>query len=125
MIEIKSKGKFDKTIKFLGFLYKRDFLKKLDYYGRIGVEALSTSTPKDTGLTANSWGFSYKTYFNSIKLIWTNSNCTPDGTPIVFLVQYGHYNKGSFVEGKDFINPAIQPVFDFIAEDIWKEVHNA
>lgn len=125
MISFKVKGSFDKTTKFLGFIYRREFLDKLDEYGRIGVEALSRGTPVDSGVSAESWDYGIKTYFNKVVIYWTNSNTTPYGTPIVILVEYGHSAGGTYVQGKDFINPAIQPVFDYIAEDIWKEVVRA
>jgi len=125
MITIKSKGKFDKTTKFLNFLWNKEFLKKLDVYGEMGLKALESATPVDSGLTAVSWKFKCSTRYNKIYLYWINDNVTPDGTPIVILIEYGHSHDGYFVQGKDFINPAIQPVFDYIADDIWKEVGKA
>lgn len=125
MIKFKSKGSFDKTTRFLGFLYRRDFLKKLDSYGEMGVEALRSATPVDSGATADSWSYKVRTSPNSVKIYWINDNTTPDGTPIVILLQYGHGGYMGYVQGRDFINPVIEPVFNFIAEDIWKEVVHA
>lgn len=125
MITLKAKGSFDKTTKFLGFLFKKDFLKKLDSYGVMGVEALSSATPIDTGETASHWSYKVETGINRVKIYWINDHTTPNGTPIVILLEYGHGTRNGYVSGRDFINPAIQPVFDFISEDIWKEVVNA
>lgn len=126
MITFKSKGSFDKTTKFLGFIFRKEFLRKLDSYGQMGVDALSSATPMDTGKTKNSWSYKVRTGINKVKIYWINDNTTEDGTPIVILLEYGHgVNGGGFVQGIDFINPAIKPVFDFISEDIWKEVVNA
>lgn len=125
MIEIKQKGSFDKTIKFLNFLYKRDFLKNLDSMAREGVMALANATPVDTGETARSWDYEIFTSPNKIRIVWSNTNMT-DGVPVAILVQYGHTTEtGYWVEGNDFINPAIRPIFDQIAEDIWNEVTRA
>lgn len=124
MIKIKCSGNFDKTTKFLGFLYRKEFLNKLKDYGEMGLAALRDATPVESGESAKAWDFYYQTKLNSVKLVWTNDNVTPEGTPIVILVQYGHDNHGTWYSGRDFINPAIQPIFDFIAEDIWKEVVN-
>ena len=125
MITISSKGSFDNTYRFLGFLHRREYLKSLDSFGRMGVEALSSSTPKRTGKTAASWGYEIKRKLNSIQIIWTNSNLTTQNTPVAILIQYGHGTKsGAYVQGIDYINPALAPVFDDIADKIWKEVEN-
>ena len=90
-------------------------------YGKIGVEALETMTPKDAGKTAYEW--SYQIHNRGIS--WNNSNITPNGTPVAILIQYGHgTNSGGYVQGRDYINPALQPIFDKICEDIWREVQN-
>lgn len=125
MIKIVSKGKFDKTIRFLGFLYRRDFLDNLDRYAQQGVDALASATPVDTGKTAESWYYEIKKTPNRITIYWCNNNMA-EGTPIAILIQYGHgTGRGTYVQGRDYINPAIQPVFDHIAESIWREVTNA
>ena len=125
MIKIVQKGHFDKTIRFLGFLYKRDFIKNLNEYAKEGVEALSSNTPVDSGKTAASWYYRIKTSPNRIRIEWCNSNAAGN-TPVAILIQYGHATRdGYYVEGKDFINPAIEPVFNNIAKRIWSEVTSA
>lgn len=123
MINIKVKGDFKNAEKFFSRSKNSEFFKHLDEYGRKGVEALRIATPKDTGVTADSWEYEINTKHGEIQIAWTNSNKTKTGIPIVVLVQYGHgTGNGGYVVGRDFINPAIQPVFDAIAEDVWKEV---
>lgn len=125
MIEFNQRGNFDKSVKFLNFIYRRDFMKHLDGLAIEGQNALESATPIDTGLTARSWYYDIKTTRNQIKISWYNSNLT-NGVPVAILVQYGHATEtGYWVEGKDFINPAIRPVFDRIAEQVWGEVTNA
>lgn len=123
MITFSSKGSFNNTYKFLGFLHRRDYLKSLDQFGKKGVAALSAATPKRTGKTASSWGYEIENKLNSIKITWTNDNLTTQNTPVAVLIQYGHGTKsGVYVQGIDYINPALKPVFDNIADQIWKEV---
>ncbi len=125
MISIKQKGNFDKTNRFLGFLYRRDFYKVLDSYGRAGVQALSSATPVNTGETARDWYYEIHMSQNSVRIIWSNSNMT-EGIPVAILVQYGHATgNGYWVEGNDFINPAMRDIFDGIAEAVWEGVRNA
>lgn len=125
IIRIESKGDFARTRKFLKFLDKKDFLKALDKYGKMGVDALAAATPIDSGETAASWDYAVHTTNTGAYIVWTNSNVV-DNIPVAVLIQYGHATKnGGFVLGRDFINPAIQPIFDKIAEDVWKEVVNA
>lgn len=125
MIKITAKGSFNKTVKFLNFVYRKDFLDRLEQYGQIGVDALASATPVDTGKTAASWGYTVERTRDSVSIIWTNSN-VESGVPIAILIQYGHGTRnGGYVEGRDYINPAIQPIFDKISEEIWKEVVNA
>jgi len=94
----------------------------LNEYGRKGVEALKAATPRDTGLTAESWYYEIQRGEGLIRLSFNNSN-TNQGIPIAILIQYGHVTKnGGFVEGIDYINPALRPVFDELAEKLWKEV---
>lgn len=122
MITFKHEGNFDKTTKFLTGAKKIDFKNILESYGRQGVEALSSATPVDTGLTSKSWDYSVYVSKNYYSISWTNSN-TVNGIPIVILLQYGHGTRnGGYVQGKDFINPAIQPIMNDIAENVWKEV---
>lgn len=122
MITFKHRGNFDLTEKFFRGLKDKKYRPIFEKYGREGIRVLSSATPKDSGLTANSWDYQILTKRNGFDIYWTNSNMV-DGIPIVILLQYGHGTKsGSFVEGKDFINPAIKPIFDKIAENLWKEV---
>jgi len=122
MVYFEHRGNFKKTEKFLNSLQKRDFLRNLDKYGLEGVIALSEATPKDTAETAHAWDYEIVNEKGKAGLYWTNSNIE-DGVPIVILIQYGHATKnGGYIEGRDFINPAIQPIFDKIADNIWKEV---
>lgn len=122
MIVIKHKGNFNKTERFLNRISKVDFLRILEKYGREGVNALAAATPVDSGLTANSWYYEVKSSRDSYTITWGNSNVV-NGVPIAIVLQYGHATKnGGFVRGRDYINPAIQPIFDKIAEEAWREV---
>ena len=124
-ITIKAKGNFSKTYKHLNNLslfsaYK--LMGILEKYGDEGVKALQSTTPKDTGLTASSWSYSIKAEKDLITLSWNNSNVN-DGVPIAVLLQYGHgTGTGGYVEGVDYINPAMHPIFKQIADSAWKEV---
>lgn len=121
-VRFKSPGNFDKTNRFLKKLKEREFLKKLDEWGRMGVDALSSATPVDTGTTAASWSYEIHSSGNSTVIEWCNSN-TNKGISIALLIQYGHGTaSGGYVAGRDYINPAMKPVFDKIAEEAWKEV---
>lgn len=122
MIRFKQKGNFNRTKNFLDFLKKRKFLKSLDKYGRMGVEALSAATPVDTGLTANSWNYKIEKTNDHVAIIWTNSNIVK-GVPIAVILDYGHgTGGGGYVKGRHYISPAITPIFDAIADNAWKEV---
>lgn len=123
MVVIKQTGNFNNTDRFLSQSVKTNYRNILDRYGREGVEALASATPIDSGLTADSWGYEISiSPRGSYQISWTNSNVV-DGTPVVILLQYGHGTKnGGYVQGQDFINPAIRPIFDKIATDVWKEV---
>lgn len=124
-IKIVAKGDFKKTFKFLDGLVNRKFLNKLDYYGRKGVTALANATPKDSGLTASSWTYEIVEEQGKCSLVWKNSNIN-DGVPIAVILQYGHGTKnGGYVQGRDYINPALRPIFDEIAEGVWREVKNS
>lgn len=125
MIRISTSGNFDNTTKFLKFVKEKSQYRNLDKYGQIGVRALSGATPVDTGKTAASWYYEIADKNGKITIQWKNSNMIGQ-TPIVVLIQYGHATKnGHYVQGRDFINPAIQPIFDEIAENVWKEVQGA
>lgn len=122
MIKITHRGSLNKTENFVIKLSKRDYMKVLDYYGKLGVVALEEATPKDTGKTAASWDYKIIQNRSSCKIVFTNSNVV-EGYPIAILLQYGHgTGSGGWVEGRDYINPAIQPIFDEIANNMWKEV---
>ena len=119
-----SKGDWSETEKWLNRI--KDFKnadKVLDKYGREGVAALSAATPIDTGETASSWSYEVVQRPGSTALVFTNNSKTSTGIPIAILLQYGHGNgRGGYVQGRDYINPAVQPIFDEIANKAWKEV---
>ena len=123
MISIKTKGSFKNFDNFVKKIVNKDYERIIDKYARMGVKALADATPGDSGETAKSWDYEIHYTKGRTKIVWTNSNVTKSGTPVAILIQYGHYSKsGSFVQGTDFINPALRPVFKKLAEDIWKEV---
>lgn len=122
MIGFRHKGDFSKTTNFLKKHKNGVDLRSLEAYGRKGVEALKSATPVDTGLTASSWYYKIERTSTSVKLVFCNSNIQ-NGVPIAIILQYGHGTRnGGWVEGRDYINPAIQPVFDEIANNLWREV---
>lgn len=117
-----SKGDFNKTEKFLKKSLGRDYRYVLEKYGYKGVEALSAATPIDTGYTASSWGYEIQQDDNSISVVWANRNVR-NGVNIAVILQYGHGTRnGGYVVGRDYINPALQVVFDELAGAAWKEV---
>ena len=121
-IVFKHKGNLKKTTKFLERMVKEEYLNNLDKYGREGVQALSSATPVDTGKTAASWDYRIEETNSGTKIAWINSNVN-NGVNIAIILQYGHgTNHGGYVQGRDYINPAIRPIFDKIADDAWKEV---
>lgn len=121
-IRFKQRGDFKNTEKFLKKAQKNDFFSALEKYGRMGVSALESATPVDSGLTAGSWDYEIHQSHGSVTIYWTNDNVNK-GVPIAVILQYGHGTRnGGYVQGRDYINPAIQPIFDKIAEEVWKEV---
>ena len=123
VVTIKTKGSFKNFLSFSDKMLKRDYVKVLDRYAKKGLEALKANTPVDTGKTRDSWYYEIIQDKQSIKIVWKNSNVTSYGTPIVLFIQYGHYTKsGTFIQGIDFINPALKPIFSKIADNIWMEV---
>lgn len=123
MAAIVCTGSFNHTERFLRNAKKRDFYKNLDQYGRMGVEALSAATPVDTGTTAESWGYEIHESKGRVEIVWTNSNINDGWACVALLIQYGHgLPQGGYVEGIDYINPAMRPIFDKIADGVWKEV---
>lgn len=122
MITFSHKGDFSKTIKFLERAKKAIQLNDLDKYGQEGVAALASATPVDSGLTASSWHYTISNKNESITISFSNSNIQ-NGVPIAIILQYGHGTRnGGWVQGRDYINPAIQPIFDKIANNAWREV---
>ena len=122
MITFRQKGDFSKLTKYFERLKEVVKFGDLDKYGREGVAALSSATPKDTGLTADSWYYKIENKNGSAKITFNNSNIQ-NGVPIAIILQYGHGTRnGGFVEGIDYINPAIRPIFEKIANDAWREV---
>ena len=122
MITFKQKGNFSKLNRYLERAKEVAKIGILDKYGQAGVEALSSATPTDTGLTASSWYYKIERTKTYATIQFLNSNIN-DGVPIAVILQYGHgTGTGGWVEGRDYINPAIQPIFDKIANDAWKEV---
>ena len=122
MIVVKHKGDLSKTTKYLQRMSKFDCKKILERYAQEGVKALETATPVDTGLTAKSWGYEISIAKGSYSITFTNSNVI-DGVPIAIILQYGHGTRnGGWVKGVDYINPSLQPIFDKIANDAWREV---
>jgi hypothetical protein len=125
IISFETKGDFSKATSFLEKLKETVNLGDLDKYGRQGVEALKAATPRDTGKTAESWYYDIENGTNSVRISFYNSNTIKGGDsyPIALLIQYGHATRnGGFVEGRDYINPAIRPIFDEMAEAAWREV---
>ena len=119
------KGKpFEKTEAYLNKIRKAIDKLNLDSYGKQGVEALRDATPKDSGESADAWNYEVVRDKNGARLIFTNDHVVGYNTvPVVILIQYGHLTKGGvYIEGRDFINPAIAPIYDSIANKIWKEV---
>lgn len=122
MITIKQKGDFSKVTGYLEKIRGVAKLSLLDKYGREGVGALSSATPLGTGLTAGSWYYENERHNGSVIINFKNSHIN-DGVPIAIILQYGHGTRqGGWVQGRDYINPAIQPIFDRIVEEAWKEV---
>ena len=122
MISFRHKGDFSKLTKFLENSRKAVRHVDLDKYGRDGVAALSSATPIDTGLTASSWYYEISRGEDTTKITFCNSHTNQD-VMIAIILQYGHGTRnGGWVEGRDYINPAIQPIFDKIADSAWREV---
>ena len=122
VIRFKHKGDFSKTKRFLSRSRKITDLRFLDKYGKKGVEALSSATPVETGETANSWYYEIKRGENSVSITFCNSH-VHGGVPIALMLQFGHGTKnGGWVDGRDYINPAIQPIFDEMVNEAWREV---
>lgn len=125
MIKLSSKGDFSRTFKFLNSMQDFKVEHLLHKYGKEGVNALRNATPVDSGVTANSWSYELKISKESATIHWNNSHVNK-GVNIAVILQYGHgTGTGGYVQGRDYINPAIKPIFDKIAEEAWKEVTRA
>lgn len=125
MIRFVHKGNFKKTEKFLSAAQKGNFYRHLEEYGQRGVMALASMTPIESGKTALSWDYEIVHNAKGISIYWKNSNIQ-NGVNIAVILQYGHgTGTGGYVQGRDYINPAIRPIFDEIAEQVWKEVTTA
>lgn len=121
-ITFKQQGDFKKLTNFLEKAKSVVGVSMLDKYGKKGVDALAAATPKDSGLTASSWGYEIVIKNGVAKISFTNTNIQ-NGVPIAIILQYGHGTRnGGWVQGRDYINPAIQPVFDEILDEAWREV---
>lgn len=121
-IGFSSTGSFDNTEKWLKSVADGSIFKALEHYGQEGVDALRGMTPVESGLTANSWSYEIVQDASSWSIIWDNSH-VEDGVNIAVILQYGHGTGwGGYVQGRDYINPALQPIFDQIVADAWKAV---
>ena len=122
MIKIVQKGDFSKTTRFLQKAQKPLNISNLEALAREGVAALASATPVDSGLTASSWYYKIERTKGTVSINYYNSNIQ-NGVPIAIIIQYGHGTRnGGYVQGRDYINPAIQPIFDKIADTAWREV---
>lgn len=123
MFSVTHGGSFKNTEKFLSAVKKIDYRAILEKYGKAGVAALASATPIDSGLTANSWGYEIQVSSSKFSITWTNTNVI-NGVPVAILIQYGHGTQnGGYVQGRDYINPALRPIFEKISRDVWKEVN--
>lgn len=122
MIAFSQSGEFTITDKFLKKNNTQTSRAILNRYGAIGVQALANATPRDSGKSASSWRYEVVTNKGYASLRWLNDNVV-DGFPVVIMIHYGHGTKnGGYVQGRDFINPIVRPIFDRIAEELWKGV---
>lgn len=122
MISFRQKGDFSKLEKMLKNSFGRDYRRVLEQYGREGVAALAAATPKDSGKTASSWEYEITEKNGQLSVTWKNTNVN-DGVNIAVILQYGHGTRnGGYVQGIDYINPALRPIFEKMADAAWKEV---
>lgn len=125
MIQLEGRGDFRRTESFLKRMLRGGLYKNLSTFGQQGVNALASATPTESGLASNSWGYEVKVSKSSASITWTNSD-VENGFPVAIMLQYGYSTgTGGYVAGRDYINPAIKPIFDRIAEHVWKEVTSA
>ena len=124
-VTFKHRGSFRRSERFLNTIKGSRYLNILDRYGQMGVNALASATPKDTGKTASCWTYEIERNDKRTTISWLNTN-TNQNVNIAVILQYGHSTgSGGYVQGRDYINPAIQPIFDLIAQTAWKEVTGA
>lgn len=124
MIIVKQKGDFKKTEKFLKKSFGRKYIDILEKYAKQGVTTLSAATPINTGKTSDSWSYKIIQNKNGLSIVWENSNINKY-VNIALILQYGHATRnGGYVNGIDYINPALKPIFDKMAEAAWREVTN-
>ena len=122
MITVKHKGNFNHFESFCNRMLKRDYLNVLSYYADLGVEALKAATPTDSGKTADGWDYEIISESKKTTLYFTNSH-EENGVNVAILLIYGHGTRGGgYVEGIDFVSPALRPVFQDLADAMWKEV---
>lgn len=125
MIRFRHKGNFSRTERFFHRARRASFFSSLEDLAQAGVDALSRATPVDSGLTAQSWYYEIRNEQGKVSIFWKNSNQN-QGVPIAVIIQYGHgTGNGGYVEGVDYINPALKPIFEQIAGKVWKEVTRA
>lgn len=124
-VKLSSRGDFNNTTKFLKYIQKFDIKSILDQYGQEGVEALRQATPKRTGLTSESWTYKVNISPYAASIEWWNTN-ENEGVPIALILQYGHGTGwGAYVPGKDYINPALRPIFDELEAKVWEVIQRA
>lgn len=124
MITVSQSGSFDNTDKFINSMKKDEAFRFLDAFGRQGVAALRSSTPVDTSLTSNSWKYEIIKNKGKYSIVWSNIN-VESGIPVAILIQYGHATKdGGWVDGIDYVNPTMRPLFNKIADQVWERVKN-
>lgn len=124
-VTFKHRGSFRRSERFLNTIKGSRYLNILDRYGQMGVNALASATPKDTGKTASCWTYEIERNDKRTTISWLNTN-TNQNVNIAVILQYGHSTgSGGYVQGRDYINPAIQPIFELIAQKAWKEVTHA
>lgn len=125
MISVTHEGNFSKTTRSLLKMQKLDLDHYLEKFGQAGVEALREATPKDTGLTSECWYYKIEKSADRTTITWCNSNVVDDWYNVAVGIQYGHGTaSGVYVQGVDYVNPAMRSIFDELAEQIWKEVQN-
>lgn len=124
-VSMSTSGSFKKTESFLRTMQKKDIFAALEGYAQEGVRALQAGTPVDSGLAASSWGYEVRKSRGTYTIAWTNSD-VENGFPVAIMLQYGYgTGTGGYVAGRDYINPAMKPIFDQIADKVWKAVTSA